>query len=383
MSDALDEDWSVPESAVMDAIGRTIDRGERAVLATIVGVEGSGYRRPGAKMVVSEGGAGVGSITAGCLEDGVRSLAETVREDGVPRLETFDLTADDDVWGLGLGCNGVIDLLVEPLDDSYRPVVEAYEAGRDLAVLTVLGCDAGEVGRGDRVLAPDGDVDGATAGGWPAWLVDGLETPVERLLAGDHSETVTVEREGSTARVFVDAVTAPPDLVVFGSGHDVRPVVELARTVDFRVTVVSFRGGLATPERFPEADRVCSASPPEIREELVLDEETYAVVMTHNFVDDRLVLDELLASEVPYIGLMGPRERFEEMVAEFAAEGREFTDAELERIYTPIGLNLGGGTPYEIAMSIVAEAQAVASGREPTHLRQRESPIHDRIDLDS
>jgi xanthine dehydrogenase accessory factor len=171
--------------------------------------------------------------------------------------------------------------------------------------------------------------------------------------------------------------------VVFGSGHDVRPVVELARTVDFRVTVVSFRGGLATPERFPEADRVCSASPPEIREELVLDEETYAVVMTHNFVDDRLVLDELLASEVPYIGLMGPRERFEEMVAEFAAEGREFTDAELERIYTPIGLNLGGGTPYEIAMSIVAEAQAVASGREPTHLRQRESPIHDRIDLDS
>ena len=381
MSDALDEDWSVPESAVMDAIGRTIDRGERGVLATIVGVEGSGYRRPGAKMVVSEGGAGVGSITAGCLEDDVRSLAETVREEGVPRVERFDLTADD-VWGLGLGCNGVIDLLVEPLDDSYRPVVEAYEAGRDLAVLTVLDGDAGEIDRGDRVFAPDSDVDGATADGWPAWLLDGLETPVERLLAEGHSETVTVDRGGSTARVFVDAVTAPPDLVVFGSGHDVRPVVELARKVDFRVTVVSFRGGRAAADRFPEADRVRAMSPPEVRDELALDGETYAVVMTHNFVDDRLVVAELLASEVPYVGLMGPRERFEEMVAEFAVEGREFTESELERIYTPIGLNLGGGTPYEIAMSIVAEAQAVATGREPTHLRDREAPIHERIDLD-
>ncbi|MFT4946479.1 MAG: xanthine dehydrogenase accessory factor, partial [Natronomonas sp.] len=115
-------DWSVPETEVMDAVGDAIDD-RRAVLATVVDVVGNAYRRPGAKMVIAEEGDGIGSITAGCLEDEVLAIAEDVIAEGRPRVEQFDLTGDDDVWGLGVGCNGVIDILLEPLEDSYRPVV--------------------------------------------------------------------------------------------------------------------------------------------------------------------------------------------------------------------------------------------------------------------
>ena len=374
-------DWSVPETEVMDAIGDAIDDRE-AVLATVVDVEGNAYRRPGAKMVIAEEGDGVGSITAGCLEEEVLALAEDVLADGRPRLETFDLTGDDDVWGLGVGCNGVIDILLEPLDGSYRPVVDAHEGGGDIAVLTVLEGGA-DTRQGDRVYArPENGALDVDAPGWPEWLVDALAGPAAELLDSDTSDMLSFGRDGETVDVFVDSVTAPPDLVIFGTGHDVAPVVDLASQVDFRVTVAGFRGATATEERFPAADEVISTSPADVRRALDLDGSTYAVVMTHNFIDDRITLEELLESPVPYIGLLGPRERFEEIREECRAEGREFTEAELERIYTPAGLDLGGGTPFHIAQSIAAEVTAVRYGREPKHLKEREGHIHERPSLE-
>jgi len=371
-------DWSVPETDVMDAIGAAIDD-QRAVLATVVDVEGSAYRRPGAKMVIAEDGDGIGSITAGCLEDEVIDLAEEVLAAGRPHVERFDLVGEDDVWGLGVGCNGIIDILLEPLDEGYRPVVEAYEDGEDLAVLTVL--EGGEASRrGDRTLArPDGDGSlDIDAPEWPDRLVEALAKPAGDLLATDTSDTLTVGHDGREVSVFVDAVSAPPDLVVFGSGHDVAPVASLASQVDFRVTVASFRGASATAERFPDADRVLSTSPAEIREAIEFDADTYAVVMTHNFIDDRIALSELLETPAEYVGLLGPRERFDEL----REDGREFTAGELDRIYTPAGLDLGGETPFHIAQSIVAELTAVHFDREPRHLKEREGHIHERPSLE-
>ncbi len=375
-------DWSVPETEVLDAIGDAIDE-RRAVLATVVDVEGNAYRRPGAKMVIADEGDGVGSITAGCLEDEVLALAEDVIADGRPRLETFDLTGEDDVWGLGVGCNGVIDILLEPLDASYQPVVDAYEGGDDIAVLTVLDGAGADTEQGDRVYAHPGD--GALsldAPAWPDWLVDALEGPTAELLDSETSDTLAFEDDGGTVEVFVDSVTAPPDLVVFGTGHDVAPVADLTSQVDFRVTVAGFRGATATEERFPAADEVVSTSPAQIRDALDLDGTTYAVIMTHNFIDDRIALEELLESPVPYIGLLGPRERFEEIREECRAEGREFTESELDRIYTPAGLDLGGGTPFHIAQSIAAELTAVRFDREPKHLKEREGHIHERPSIE-
>jgi len=363
-----DNEWSAPEADVMASIRRGIDADETPVLATIVGVEGSAYRGPGAKMLVA-GDTGLGSITAGCLEEVMLDIAADVRAEGCPRVEQFDLTGDDDVWGLGVGCNGVIDVLLEPLDESLRPALDAYEGGQDSIVYTVVDADHSAAPIGERAVAVDDDVMPADP---PAWFGDDLVEAARECRRTGDSERVECPRPGGRVAVFVDHVTPPADLVVFGTGHDVRPVIELARRVDFRVTVAGFRGAAATADRFPAADAVRSLSPAQIRSELDLGPDTYTVVMTHNFVDDAIAVGELLDSDVPYVGLMGPAERFEEIAEEWRNEGHEPSAAELDRLYTPVGLDLGGGTPYQIANSIVAELLAVRYGRTPTHLRSDE-----------
>ncbi|MFB6096331.1 MAG: XdhC family protein [Haloferacaceae archaeon] len=386
-----DTTWSVPRTEVMRAARRFLAEGRRGVLATIVAVEGSAYRRPGAKMLIPEGGEGIGHITAGCLEDEVQEIAAEVLAAGEPRLETYDLMQDDeDVWGLGVGCNGVIDILLEPLDDSYAPAIEAYDAGGRVGVLTVLGGDGADalgVPQGTRAYyhpdAAAGDAEPDTVSGdadFPDEVADALRDAASRLAERGQADTLTVETDAGEVRVFVDGVRAPPSLVVCGSGHDVGPMVELGSRNDFRVTVVGFRGAVDLEERFPEAAHTVTTSPGRLREDLSFDDNTYAVVATHNFVDDRLAVDELLRTDVPYVGVMGPRDRFEEMLAEFRGEDRSFAPGELDRVYTPIGLNLGGGEPYQIATSIVSEVLAVHNDRDPGHLRDREGPIHERVE---
>ena len=376
-------DRSVTEKAVLDAVRDAVADDRPAVVATVVDVEGSAYRRPGAKMLVEPTGSGHGHITAGCLEDEVFDLASDVLDAGEPRIETYDLTADDDndVWGMGVGCNGLIEVLLEPLTETYRPAVEAFFGGRDVAVVTVIDGDRTVFEQGDRayyhpdtgrLTAPDG----SETTEWPAASLSG---PAAELAGRGAADTVTV---GDGVEVFVDGLAAPQELVVFGTGHDVGPVTEFAAKNDFRVTVVGFRGAVDLAGKFPAADRVVTTSPPTIAEDLDLDGRTHAVVMTHNFVDDRLTVQSLLEADVPYIGLMGPRERFEEMLEAFEEAGDPL-DGDLSTLYTPVGLDLGGGSPFQIAHSIVAEVLAVSNGRTPRHLKTREGPIHERVDVES
>ncbi|MFB6169057.1 MAG: XdhC family protein [Haloferacaceae archaeon] len=375
-------DWSVPESAVLHSVRDVLDGDGRGVLATIIDVEGSAYRRPGAKMVVPEGGAGVGHITAGCLEDEVQAVAAEVLEAGEPRVETYDLRpdAEDDVWGLGVGCNGVIDILLEPIDESYRAVVDAFDDDRDVGVVTVVDAeDEADEAVGARAYYDAADGSLSPGEGFPDGLADRVRDAVANLAAQGRANTFEVDG----ARVFVDGIAAPSDLVVLGTGHDVGPITELGAQAGFRVTVLGFRGTSATEERFPAADAVRSTSPARLHDAFDFDADTHVVVATHNYVDDRLAVDELLRSDAAYVGLMGPHERFEEMLDDFADEGREFSDAELDRLYTPVGLNLGGGSPHEIALSIVSEALAVSNDRKPGHLRDREGSIHERVDLEA
>lgn len=378
-----ENNWSVPETEVVQRIHERLGGESTDVLATIVDVEGNAYRRPGAKMLLDEAGTGVGAITAGCLEDELLAAATTVRETGRPELVTYDLMEDDeDVWGLGVGCNGIIDVLLEPLNETYRPAVEAFDAGEDIAVLTVLSDDLDGLQRGDRAYYRPGDgrltlPDGTEADEWPA---EALSEPAGELADRGRADVVTVDHDG-TLEVFIDGLSAPAELVVFGSGHDVGPVTELAELNDFRVTVVGFRGGVDLEERFPAAHRTVTTAPANVGEALDIDERTHAIVMTHNFIDDRIAVEELLDSPAPYVGLMGPRERFEEMLEEFESEGTTFDERDFDSLYTPIGLDLGGGSPYQIAHSIVAEVLAVENGRTPRHLKEREGHIHDRVEV--
>ena len=380
-----DPDWGAGDAAVLESLRGHLEAGRDAVVATVVSVEGSAYRRPGAKMLLEGDGTARGHITAGCLEDELAALVADVLAADEPRLETYDLTTDDDVWGLGVGCNGIVEVLVEPLDESYEPLAEAVGAGDPVGVVTVLegaSADGTEIPLGARAYYRNGDAEPADDR-VPDRLVDAVRDRAATLVDRDGAETVTLETEAGEATVFVDGIRPAPKLTVLGSGHDVGPVVELGAKNGFRVEVVSFRGAVDLEERFPDADRRVSTSPADLANAVALDENTYAVAMTHNFVDDRLALEALLDADVPYVGLMGPRERFEELLAEFEDEGRSFDEGELDSVYTPVGLDLGSGSPYGIATSIVAEALAVHNDREPSHLADRSGPIHDRVDLDS
>ncbi|MFB6310312.1 MAG: XdhC family protein [Salinirussus sp.] len=370
-------DWSAPESDVLATIRDVLESGDRAVLATIVDVEGSAYRRPGAKMIVREEGGGIGHITAGCLEDEVERLSTEILETGEARIETYDLRpeAEDDVWGLGVGCNGIIDVLLEPLDESYREAIDRYDAGKDVGVLTVLDGDDEAIGARAFYDPVTDSFDPDQA--FPTGILDRLGEVTAELTEAGNADTYDVDNFS----VFVDGIAAPDDLVVVGSGPDAGPIAELGSNVGFRVTVAGFRGASATEERFPDADEVVATSPARLRDSVDFDADTYVVVATHNYVDDRIAIDELLQTDAPYVGLMGPRERFEEMLEDFEAEGRTFSEAELEALYTPVGLDLGSGSPYGIATSIVSEVLAVSNGRDPKHLKDREGRIHDRVEL--
>ncbi|QLH80707.1 XdhC family protein [Halosimplex pelagicum] len=403
--DRVQSDWSAPEPAVRATAREYLDSGEPAVLATVVAVDGRAYRRPGAKMVVApDGGAaggesgthagaesdpdstGAGSVTAGCLADSVVDLASDVLADGSARVERFDLRSDE-TWGLGVGCDGVVDLLLEPLGERHRPLVataDELDGGRTTAVAVeseddrvavgdrwieggAVGADGASGSDGER-----GDGESDAAGSLPPAVVAAVPDDV------DGTRSVRAETGGGTVRLFVERLAPAPRLVVVGSNADVRPVVESARSAGFRVTVVGFRGGRATSDRFPRADRVVATSPRDLRGAVDFGPEDSVVLMTHNFVDDRVAFGELLDTPVGYIGVLGPAERFDRLRAALADDGVELDERDRDRIYAPVGLDLGGGSPAQVAHSVVAEVLAVRNGRSGGHLRAGDGPIHSR-----
>ncbi|WP_336361660.1 XdhC family protein [Haladaptatus sp. ZSTT2] len=370
--------WSVTTIDIFDQLRDRAAAGKQSVLVTVVNVDGSAYRRPGAKMAVTPTGEPLGAVTPGCLEDPVIDLAQDVAREGTPTIEVFDLTGDDDTWGFGLGCNGIITVLIEPLAASFEAVLDRLAAGESAISATVIASETSTLSVGDRSVF-DGE-------GTPVSVDDhdvadqfgeALRNRVTAL-SPNGTERVTLDTDDGEVTLFLDGMTPPPELLIFGHHGDVVPVTEVARNVGFRVTVASARGGQAKAENFPAAETVVKTRPPELGGLVDDPTRTYAVIMSHNFIDDRLAFESLLDTEIPYIGLMGPRKRFEQMRDEFREEGRTFTEAELARVATPVGLDLAGSEPTQIALSIVAEALAVANDRDGGRLTTSKGPIHPR-----
>lgn len=366
--------WEATRADVYDRL-RACEAGDRkAALAVITDVEGSAYRRPGAKLVVTDDAA-TGAITAGCLEGPVAEAARGAIEAGRRRIETYDLTADDDTWGMGLGCNGVVTVLIDPLDGSLTPALDAVARKERATVLTVVDSDdaATPANRTTVLAAGSRVVEGRD--GVADDVVDAVADAVGGLAELERAQTLTVEVDGDAVTVFCDVFEPVPDLLVFGRQGDVRPVARFGREAGFRVRVVTGRGASAEPSRFPAAASVHGTRAPDIADVVDAPAHTYAVVMSHNFVDDRVALEALLDAGVPYVGLMGPRERFEQMREAF---DDPLDEAALDRISTPVGLDLGGDDPTQIALSVVAEALAVANGRAGGRLSDTDGPIHGR-----
>jgi xanthine dehydrogenase accessory factor len=253
-----------------------------------------------------------------------------------------------------------------------------------VTTITAIESTDPAVAVGDRAVLDEGGEPLSTAdrAGLPDDLVEGLESAVAELRRTGGSTTVDGPTADGSVTCFVDSLDPVPRLLLFGSQNDINPISRLGRDAGFEVVVASARGGQASSEQFPYAHEVVVSHPSDLAEHA--DEETYAVVTSHNMVDDRIALEALLTgTSVPYVGLMGPRERFEEIREALAEEGTTLTDAHLERVSTPVGLDIGGGEPVQIAISIVSEVLAVHNGRSGGRLKDVEGPVHDRVETPS
>jgi xanthine/CO dehydrogenase XdhC/CoxF family maturation factor len=365
----------VREAARARAAGQTL------ALATVVSIEGSAYRLPGARMLIVDGRWVAGSISGGCLEDDVVLRAREAVRTGHATTATYDTTDDDDiVFGVGLGCKGVITLLIEPLPASPDDVDFIAFAGECLGkraagyVATVVRshCDDG-VPSGRRLVFQDGcrrsDIRDAV-----------LEHAIEKRLRSRtvDAELADFDSEHGKVSVFVERILPPTPLVIFGAGHDAMPVVRLAKELGWHVTLVDHRPAYATRERFPGVDRSIVESPRGAVGQIALTSDTLALVMTHNYLRDLDVLRVLLPTPVLYIGLLGPRRRTAQICAELSERDGGVAEG-LDRLYAPVGLDIGSESPAEVALSILSEMQAVLTSRSGGHLRERSRPIHARI----
>lgn len=370
---------------VFEAYTRGRAGGLRMALATVVGVEGSAYRRPGAHMLITETGETAGTISGGCLERDAAERAASVTESCSARIVEYDTRGDEDiVWGLGLGCNGVVRVLLESLHEggacarALEFIGERLRARERGVTATVVARNlwlpegSGPLPEvGERLLL---DCEGNVRGGQfaDATLSGLVKADAALAFARGSAATHTYETASGRVEVFYDIIAPPRPLVIFGAEHDALPLVRQAQAVGWRVTVVDTRARPASRERFAEADEVLLCRAEDAAARVTLTEETVAVVMTHNYLDDVELLRVLLPSPASYLGILGPRARTSKLLEELGEER-----VGLGRLHGPVGMDIGAETPEEIALAIVAEIKAVSAARGGGFLRDRPTPIHE------
>ena len=361
-----------------DAIGKATTN---AALATVVRVEGSSYRRTGARMLVMDNGIWVGGISGGCLEGDALKRARLAIAKSVSTLITYDTTEDDTYQiGVGLGCNGIIDVLFTPLNfqDKNNPVeilkscLAANRQTHVLITITRLEGDWKNIKTGETIKYSGPE-------SLNVFENDLLEkqfiNAITRQVAESKSAPQTFMLEdGSVMETFIEILPPEINMVIMGYQYDVYPLSRLLKEIGWRVTIV------ANPQKLNTsitaiADEVIA---PERFTGLRVDEHSVIILMSHDYKTDKYNLPKALATAAPYIGVLGPTNRFQKILRELAEEGYAISAEDLNRIHAPIGLDIGAITPEEIALSLAAEVRAALSNREGGFLRLRNTSIHER-----
>ena len=356
-------------------------RGVPALLATVVRVAGSSYRRPGARMLVAEDRWLAGCVSGGCLEGDVMRRGDFRLRSGVPVVVRYDSTSDDDIgWGFGVGCNGVVEILLEsvpvagagesgtaPAPNDPLAFVRACIAAEDVgAMVTVFESGDATIPVGARLYLRGSALTGAAL---PTAFADAaceaLGAPKPRIVTYD----------GVTA--LVEPIAPPPHVFVIGSGHDAVPIVTLAHGLGMRVTIADLHTSVSLRERFAEADEVLIADAAAVAEAIDRRQSALVAVMTHDYDRDRDYLGAVLKTRAKYIGVLGPERRTARILAELERSGIRASDDALSRLHAPAGLDVGAETPREIALAILSEMQATLTKTPGGYLRAREGAIHD------
>ncbi len=328
--------------------------GKACVLATVVHLEGSSYRRPGARMLVLEDGRMIGAISGGCLEGDALKKALLTFSDQRNRLITYDTSDEDDATvGIQLGCEGIIHVLFEYINagNSKNPIElirKAIAKRQKAAIVTLFDLknkQAEQIG---------------TARTFEATELNTLPEALKQI----------------ADNVLVQEIEPPIALVIVGAGNDAIPLMQMATILGWEVKVVDGRNTHAKQDRFISACQVLVSKPEKVLEQIEIDNRTCFVLMTHNYQYDLQMIKVLLTIDTPYIGLLGPKKKFNRIIEDLQQEGIVPTSAQLAKIYGPTGLDIGAETSEEIASSIIAEIQAVMNGREGAMLKLKKNQIH-------
>ncbi|WP_169132665.1 XdhC family protein [Aromatoleum evansii] len=357
--------------------------GEHAALATVVAVEGSTYRRPGARMLVSADGESEGSISGGCLERDVFRQAARVLHSGEPAVLVYDSTDEDVAEGYSLGCNGVVVVLVEPVEPEGSSaaldfIADCLARRRRGALVTVYAVEGAGGARIGARLAVSDDRSVCALGIDDASLRSRLEGKAREALRDGRSTRVRLRTAEGQVEAFVEFISPPPALTIFGAGHDAVPLAEFAKALGWHVSVVSRNAGHAIHGRFAGADRVLVADAETALAGQTDEGGAIAAVMTHNYFEDLRVLRALIPRRPRYVALLGPKRRTERLLVALEDEGLDVRGEALPWLHGPAGLDIGADTPEEIALAIVAEIRAVIAGRTGGFARVRRGPLHAR-----
>ena len=363
---------------IIKAYDLAVAAGKKTALATVVHVEGSSYRRPGARMLVTEDGLLTGAISGGCLEgDALRKALLAINE-GKNKLVTYDTSDEDDArFGVQLGCNGVVHILFEPIHagepNNPLQLLKQLASQRSAAVLVSLfSLDSRSLQPGLCMLALAGD------NPIPALEVDpeiqrDLQEKTRRAFAESKSNTA---HYAGALTAYIEYIQPALSLFICGAGNDAIPLVAAAKLIGFDVTIIDGRQTHATVQRFPEANAVWVAKPGQALVQAHIDERTAFVLMTHNYNYDLEMLEGLSQTDCRYLGVLGPKTKLQRMYDDLQLRGVDCNEDRVRKVFSPVGLDIGAETAEEIAISIIAEIKAVFSDRNVQHLRDKKEPIH-------
>lgn len=363
--------------AILKSFEKAQKAGKKTALATVVHVEGSSYRRPGARMLITEDGELTGAISGGCLEgDALRkALSAIVQQQN--KLVTYDTTDEEDArLGVQLGCNGVVQILFEPIktDQLFHPVrlLQELVAGAEHSVVVTLFSLEEQLQPGTTLLYRNGSSQQVV----PGEKYGDLIAAAEEVLQSKSSDFRRYQNASGAFTAFIEFIPRPLALVIAGAGNDVQPLVEITAVLGWHTTVVDGRASHATSQRFEKADVVIVAKSDEVLKKIPVDERSFFVLMTHNYNYDLALLGQLITQNCAYIGVLGPKKKLQRMLDDLGSDGIVPGEKQLALIHGPVGLDIGAETAEEIAVSIVAEISTVLHRRSGASLKDKQHGIH-------
>ena len=358
-------------------------QGKQTALATVVHLDGSSYRRPGARMLITDEGQLTGAISGGCLEGDALRKALLVMSQQRSMLVTYDTMDEDDAkFGIGLGCNGIIQVLIEPINpgepDNPIQLLRIVAKKREKAVVVTLFSleNKKDTQPGTRLLLKEN-------------YQQERNTPLKEILVKDGMNTLregrsvfrTYQTESQSLTAFIELVEPAVSLIAIGAGNDVVPLIAMAEILGWETTVIDGRPAYAKKERFVPSCQVLVSKPENVISQIEIDNRTVFVLMTHNYNYDMAMLQQLLIKNVIYVGMLGPKKKLDRILGELRDQGASFTEEQLASVHSPVGLDIGAETSEEIALSILSEIKAVLSGKQGLSLHSNTGSIHSRSEL--